>query len=316
MSLNDTSIDDALLCIAGLSIDIDSQTLGSIWTENQETVLKEVFDGQPYINRIATATKLWDSILRLTTAESVMLEQVICWVIADPVIVLEAMTQGVVSVVDMRASSLPDCQLQDFATQYLHEYLNCSPWMDEWRFIAQRLFNDATWEDVAALHIDKIVKDIWRWQFPLGAFEKWVNTVLGILKEDLTQAGTLFREFTNSHSVPSRKQNQCGLGTMWILTSDCAALWDPYVEELAGEFWYMIETTPLALPGSWVFDDEDDGDRSRCLLYPEEEGYKCLCRRQRFYRGNECIDNERLRVRGMMTCRERRPLYFDNGTEF
>ena len=194
MPLDDIDTHDVLLWMAGsaISSDPDPQTLASIWTENKEIILKEVFDGQPCINRIATATKLWDSILHLATAESVMLEQVIDWETADPSIVLEAMSQRVVSVADMRASSLLGCQLQDFAIQYLHEYFNCSPWMDEWRLVAQRLFRDATWEDLTALHIDNIVKDIWQWQFPLGAFEKWLNRVLGILKEDLTEAGFHF----------------------------------------------------------------------------------------------------------------------------
>lgn len=294
----------------------DLQTLDSIWTENKETLLKEVFDGQPYINKVATVTKFWDSILHLTTAESFMLEHFINWEFADPVLALEAMSQEVVSVVDMRATPKRGCQLQDFAIQYLHEYFNCSPLMDEWRLTAQKLFRGATWEDLAALHIDKIVKFIWKWQFPLGAFAKWINRVLGILKEDLSQAGFQLTMAPRFYGVPSRKESLSGLGTMWILTSDCAALWDPYVEELAGEFWYMIETTPLALPGSWVFDDEGAGDGFSCLLYPEEKFYNCLHRRRQFYRGNECIDNKRLKVRGMMTCREICPAYFSNGTEY
>ncbi|KAJ4018328.1 hypothetical protein NW752_005443 [Fusarium irregulare] len=245
------SMTGSIICICQ-----DLQTLDSIWTENKETLLKEVFDGQPYINKVATVTKFWDSILHLTTAESFMLEHFINWEFADPVLALEAMSQEVVSVVDMRATPKRGCQLQDFAIQYLHEYFNCSPLMDEWRLTAQKLFRGATWEDLAALHIDKIVKFIWKWQFPLGAFAKWINRVLGILKEDLSQAGFQLTMAPRFYGVPSRKESLSGLGTMWILTSDCAALWDPYVEELAGEFWYMIETTPLALPGSWVFDDE------------------------------------------------------------
>ena len=186
MPLDDVHILE-VLDTAGFAImiDRDPQTIASVLTENKETILKEVFGGQPYINKTATITKLWDSILHLTTAEPIMLDQVINWESADPLIALEAMSYGVVSVVDMRASSLQGCQLHDFAIQYLHEYLNCSPRMDEWRLTAQRLFRDATWEDLAALRIDKIVKDIWRWQFPLGAFEKWIDRVLRILKEDL-----------------------------------------------------------------------------------------------------------------------------------
>ena len=223
MSLDEIDILEVLLMMAGFSISIDSQlgTLASTWTEDKEIILKEVFDGQPYINKIATATKFWDSVLHLTTAQPVVLGQVIDWEVADPVIVLEAMSQGVVSAVDIRGSSLDGCRLQDFANSYLHEYLNCSPWMDEWRLIAQRLFRDATWEDLAALHIDQIVKYIWQWQFPLGAFGKWLDRVLGMLKEDLSQAGFVFEEATSSDSY---KQSRSGLGMVWMWTDECSAL--------------------------------------------------------------------------------------------
>ncbi len=33
--------------------------------------------------------------------------------------------------------------------------------------------------------------------------------------------------------------------------------WDPDVEELVGDFWEWIENPPLAMPGSWVDDDDD-----------------------------------------------------------
>lgn len=285
--------------------------LGQIWLDHREEMLKDVSDEKSGLDNVTRVTNLWKSLDYLPTAKPAEFVWCIVWKIADPRVAFEVMTQVAVSR-DGMGNRLQHCQLQDFAMQYLHECLNCSPWMGDWRLVVQKLFKDATWEDLVALHIDRLVKEIWQWQFPLGAFGKWLDRALGMLKEDLTQAGIVLGEVA---SFTNCKQSQSGLGTTWMSTDNCSALWDPVVEELAGEFWLMIETPWLAVPGSWVFDDEHDSDTSACLFWPADEDFLCHHRRRLFYRGNECIGNKLLRVRGMMTCREMCPSIFFDGTE-
>ncbi|RFN48572.1 hypothetical protein FIE12Z_7152, partial [Fusarium flagelliforme] len=261
ISLDDFDVEDAIDALFQTRINPnvkDFQELNQTWEDHKEELLKDVTDEQSGLDKVARTTNLWKFLGYFPTAQPADFIWGIDWGMVDPQVAFETISQGLVNLNELRRSTLEDYRLQDFAIQYLHEYLNCSPWMDNWRLVAQKLFQGAAWEDLVALNIDQIVKDIWQWQLPLGAFGKWLDRVLAMLKEDFIQAGIVFEGVTSPQCIVGCKKGESGLGTMWMSTDDCSALWDPYVEELAGEFWYTVENIPLAVPGSWLCDDEDD----------------------------------------------------------
>jgi hypothetical protein len=166
------------------------------------------------------------------------------------------------------------------------------------------------------------VKEIWQRQFPLGPFEKWFNKGLKMLMQDLAQAGIDVEEYIEFETMASYKHNseqqlmsRVGIPegdgpVLWFSMSgrspsSWALSWDPFVEELSGEFWATIENCEQTVPGSWVDEDDDDDGGSgkwRCLLESVVDSVFCYVRH---------TNNEELRVRGMMTCREMRQLSMD-----
>jgi len=332
--LDDIDVGVAIFSLIGTFLITDVthfQELNLVWTDYQREMLTDLIDEKSGLSKGARITKLWKSLDHLATKQSsgflTPLDDPVTknsgdflasidWTLADPQAVLETISRDSVNVHEIRRSPLVGCQLQDFGVQYFHEYLNCSPWMEDWRLIARKLFENATWEDLAALHIDQVVKDIWQWQFPLGVFERWLDRVLGMLKEDITRAGGDFKKLGSAYDM-SYEQNQPGSG-ITVSTGDSSKLWgcswDPYPEGLAGEFWSTIEASQLAVPGSWISDDEDTSGLSDCLFKCADRRFFCITRRLKFYRGNERIDDKLLRVKGMITCREVLPLIDSDGT--
>jgi hypothetical protein len=252
------------------------------------------------------------------------------WSFTNPLVPLGMLSQNLVGPETFRNGLLSfESNLQAFAIQYFHTFLNSLAAMEGWRLLARKIFVGATASEASSMNIMEILTSLWRRQFPLQPFEIWVRRALGMLLEDLAIAGIDLEEYMRLEAIrsydcgyegqsigyglelrPEMRIPESGpalvIHAIGSMPSDWAFSWDPCIEELSGQFWSMMSHTKRPIPGAWVdFDPyseqvlKDDG----CHM----EQFSCTVTRR--IGGNKLKEKKLLRVRGMTTCQETFPVF-------
>jgi hypothetical protein len=240
------------------------------------------------------------------------------------------LSRGAVAPENLRKSyGLSGSNLQDFAAEYLHTFLNSRASMEGWRLLARKMFVGATASEASSMNIIEALTSLWRRQFALQPFEIWVRRALGMLLEDLAIAGIDLEEYMRWEAIRSHECSYEGqsiaeglelrpemripesgpalvIHATGRMPSDWAFSWDPCVEELSGEFLSHIEQR---IPGAWV-DFDPYSEQGQALRYAKCHKKQRYCPIMRLMGGkNKLEENKLLRVRGMTTCEEMFPLY-------
>lgn len=263
------------------------------------------------------------------------LTDMIDWELVDPLVPLEMLSRGAVVPERLRKNyGLPGSNLQDFATEYLHTFLNGRASMEGWRLLTRKMFVGATASEASFMHIIGVLTSLWRRQFALQPFEIWVRRALGMLLEDLAIAGVDVEEYmrweaTCSYQSSDNSDGQRTVGLVRLrsgmripasgpalviratgrMPSDWAFSWDPCVEELSSEFWSILSLVEQPIPGAWA-DFDSYSEQEQALEYPGCHMRQRYCRIIRLMGGkNKLEESKLLRVRGMRTCEEMFPLY-------
>jgi hypothetical protein len=258
------------------------------------------------------------------------LTDTIDWELVNPLVPLEMLSRGAVAPENLRKSyGLSGSNLQDFAAEYLHTFLNSRASMEGWRLLARKMFVGATASEASSMNIIEALTSLWRRQFALQPFEIWVRRALGMLLEDLAIAGIDLEEYMRWEAIRSHECSYEGqsiaeglelrpemripesgpalvIHATGRMPSDWAFSWDPCVEELSGEFLSHIEQR---IPGAWV-DFDPYNEQGQALRYAKCHKKQRYCPIMRLMGGkNKLEENKLLRVRGMTTCEEMFPLY-------
>ncbi|KAF5002490.1 hypothetical protein FGRMN_315 [Fusarium graminum] len=243
------------------------------------------------------------------------------WAESNPAVALEMLSQGTAVARDFHTrSSTGELNVQGFATAYLHHFLNSPADMQDWRRLTRMMLAGGTEEEMSLLEVAKVVTKLWRRQFRINSFTKWIKKGLLILFEDLANAGIDLEEYMRWEAIRSREygnevQNlhnglclQLGMrlpefGLALVILAfgkephDWKISWDPCVEELSGEFWIAIEDSQIRMPGTWV-DDEwtEQGDHFNCQM-----GVEGSCAIKRMYQHSSEVQDKNTRVRGKIS---------------
>lgn len=132
------------------------------------------------------------------------LVDIIEWEMVNPLVPLEMLSRGVIAPENLRKRyGRSGSNLQDFATQYLHTFLNSRASMEGWRLLAREIFVGATASEASSMVIIEILTSLWRRQFALQPFETWVRKALVMLLEDLAVAGVDLEEYMRWEAIRS-----------------------------------------------------------------------------------------------------------------
>ncbi|SCV52682.1 uncharacterized protein FFB14_12731 [Fusarium fujikuroi] len=245
------------------------------------------------------------------------------WVDVNPRVPLKLIKSGLAETSDFP----PDlCCLHSLVSssltyQYFHTLLNSDESFHDWRRLARKVFLGVPLLDIVHPHdggfcsLSGIIEALWKRQFRLLPFARWIRRAVSLWLEDLAAAGINLEEYMSLELRYSRDyQNNSvykgtkmeirpgtrlpGSGPSLVVLSvgphadDWSFSWDPCVEELSGDFWTALEDAQLKVPGTWVDERTEDsvclmGDRVNCWL--------------RWYERKYC---EGFRVRGILTCQE------------
>ncbi|KAI8413211.1 hypothetical protein FOFC_06486 [Fusarium oxysporum] len=192
--------------------------------------------------------------------------------------------------------------------RYFHALLNNDSSFNDWRCLARKTFLEVSPLDIvhphdgAFLNLTGILEALWKRQFLLLPFARWIQNAITLWLEDLAAAGMNLEEYMSLELLYSRefhknivcKDTKVEIrpgahlpesGPSLVVLSvgpradDWSFSWDPCVEELSGEFWTTLEDAQIKVPGAWVDDRIEDyeclmGDPSTCWFRREEKFYK------------------------------------------
>ncbi|KAG7417657.1 hypothetical protein Forpe1208_v004475 [Fusarium oxysporum f. sp. rapae] len=278
----------------------------------------------------------------------------------DPAVPLELLRSGLAVAADFPpyvCSSSPDgicgCYSSSLIYEYFHALLNSDKNFHDWRCLARKALLGVSPLDIVHPHdgafwnLSSILEALWKRQFLLLPFARWIQNAVTLWLEDLAAAGINLEEYMSLELLYSREFHQNTVckdtkveiqpgarlpqsGPSLVILSvgsradDWSFSWDPCVEELSGEFWTTLEDAQIKVPGAWVDERTEDfeclmGDRTSCWFrqwirnMPKtaiRDILKEEHKQQMRLRGLEWTerkDRERLRIRGMTTCEEFSP---------
>lgn len=256
------------------------------------------------------------------------------WIDVNPAVPLELIKSSLARISDFRpiyCTTRPDgtcnCYDSNLIFQYFHALLNNDKGFHDWRCLARKALLGVSPLDIVHPHdgafwnLASTLAALWKRQFRLLPFERWIQNAVTLWLEDVAAAGINLVEYISLELLYSQDLQRDAAcqdtkmefrlgahlpesGPSLVILSvgpradDWSFSWDPCVEELSGEFWTALEDSQIKVPGAWV--DERTGD-FECLM---GNPTACCFRRQEW---PEIKYREGLRVRGMTTCEEFSP---------
>ncbi|EXK77594.1 hypothetical protein FOQG_17702 [Fusarium oxysporum f. sp. raphani 54005] len=237
------------------------------------------------------------------------------WWDVNPAVALELIKSGLAETSDFppyfcssRLDGICECYTDNFIYQYFHALLNNDSSFNDWRCLARKTFLEVSPLDIvhphdgAFLNLTGILEALWKRQFLLLPFARWIQNAITLWLEDLAAAGMNLEEYMSLELLYSRefhknivcKDTKVEIrpgahlpesGPSLVILSvgpradDWSFSWDPCVEELSGEFWTTLEDAQIKVPGAWVDDRIKDfeclmGDPNTCWFRREEKFYK------------------------------------------
>ncbi|KAF4996336.1 hypothetical protein FDECE_12480 [Fusarium decemcellulare] len=237
------------------------------------------------------------------------------WEWLDPELPLDLLTEGSITSSFFRQKPVYreekfGYDLYELLFHYFHMILN--GWdveVEHWRALVRGVFNGATPREVAQPWnlskrrlplLCRTLKDIWKRQFPLGAFTKWLARAVSMWLKDIADAGVDLEEYFlweistsrgDSELDPKIKLQRGGrileYGPSLVILEhgkrpeDWLLEWDPCVEELVGEFWNGVETPNV--PGAWVGDDDNEIEDGLTNFCPVGNPLGCILSSARYW---------------------------------
>ncbi|SCN93857.1 unnamed protein product [Fusarium fujikuroi] len=282
------------------------------------------------------------------------------WSCVNPAVPLELLRSGLAVAADFPpyicspgADGICRCYTSSLIYQYFHALLNNEKSFPDWRCLARKALLGVSPLDIVHPHegafcnLASILKALWKRQFRLLPFARWIQNAVTLWLEDVAAGGMNLEEYMSLellYSQDFQKNAVCKdmkieirpgarlpeSGPSLVILSvgpragDWFFSWDPCVEELSGGFWTALEDIPMKVPGAWVDERTEDFG---CLMGGL---HLCWIRRLTIYTSKmatrdipkeehkqqmrlqgpqrtERKDRESLQIRGMMTCEEFSP---------
>ncbi|KAF5710767.1 hypothetical protein FGLOB1_5297 [Fusarium globosum] len=230
------------------------------------------------------------------------------WTCVNPAVPLELLKSGLAVAADFSrciCSSGPDgicrCYTSSLMFQYFHALLNNDKSFPDWRRLARKALLGVSPLNIVHPHegafcsLTSILKALWKRQFRLFPFARWIQNAVTLWLEDVAAAGINLEEYMNLellYSLDFQKNAVCkdmkmkirpgarllesGPSLVILSVGPCAGdwsfSWDPCVEELSGDFWTALEDIPIKVPGAWVDERPEDfeslvGGHRLCWLW-------------------------------------------------
>ncbi|RBA20931.1 hypothetical protein FPRO05_08378 [Fusarium proliferatum] len=216
------------------------------------------------------------------------------WRCVNPAVPLELLKSGLAVAADFPpciCSSGPDgifhCYTSSLMFQYFHALLNNDKSFPDWRCLARKALlgvsplNIVHPHEGALCNLTSILKALWKLQFRLFPFTRWIQNAVILWLEDVAVAGINLEEYMSLellYSLDFQKNSVCKdmkmkirpgarlpeFGPSLVILSvgpragDWSFSWDPCVEELSGDFWTALEDIPIKMPGAWVDERPED----------------------------------------------------------
>ncbi|KAF5648485.1 uncharacterized protein FTJAE_1318 [Fusarium tjaetaba] len=325
------------------------------WTKETGGISIEYLEGHPFRDAFWTVPSAYTLLSKTESVRQVLPS--FDWIDVNPAVPLELIKSGLAGISDFHpfvCTTLLDgtcgCYDSSLIFQYFHALLNNDESFHDWRCLTRKVFLGLSPLDIVHPHdgafwnLASTLEALGKRQFRLLPFERWVQNAVTLWLEDVAAAGINLEEYMSLelqynrrlHNHTVRKDAKLEVrpvarlpasGPSLVILSvgpradDWSFSWDPFVEELSGEFWTALEDSQIKVPGAWV--DERTG-YIECLMGNLEP---CWFRRQeRRYKNKSSISNEipkemhmqamrlqgpewpeikyreGLRVRGMTTC--------------
>ncbi|KAF4953114.1 hypothetical protein FGADI_6264 [Fusarium gaditjirri] len=270
------------------------------------------------------------------------------WSFSNPAVALELIKSGIARTSDFppnfcvpRTDGTCQGETDTFIYQYFHALLNNEGSFNDWRCLARKMFLEVSPLDIVHPHdgffwnLTGIIEALWKRQFLLLPFARWIQNAVTLWLEDLAAAGINLEEYMSLELLYSRKFRNNAVykdtkavmrpgarlpesGPSLVILSvgpradDWSFSWDPCVEELSGEFWTTLEDAHIKVPGAWVEERTEDfgcimGYHSWCLFRRAARSWSKMPSkrmRSRGLHGTKRKGRKRLRIRGMVTCEE------------
>ncbi|KAI1039142.1 hypothetical protein LB505_007515 [Fusarium chuoi] len=278
----------------------------------------------------------------------------------DPAVPLELLRGGLAVAADFppyvcssSTNGICGCYTSSLIYEYFHALLNNEKTFHDWRCLARKALLGVSPLDIVHPHdgafwnLTSILEVLWKRQFLLLPFERWIQNAVTLWLEDVAAAGINLEDYMSLELLYSREFDQDTVckgtkvevqpgvrlpesGPSLVILSvgsrahDWSFSWDPCVEELSGEFWSTIKDAQIKVPGAWVDEGPEDLEclmRHRDLCWFRRwirneakiaKGYnpKEEHKQQMRLRGLEGTERKGhggLRIRGMTTCEEFSP---------
>ncbi|KAM5516609.1 hypothetical protein FOXYSP1_03560 [Fusarium oxysporum f. sp. phaseoli] len=287
--------------------------LGRHWTTEIGGISSEYLERHPFSDAFWKVPSVYTLLLETGSVRQMLPS--LSWWDVNPAVALELIKSGLAETSDFppyfcssRLDGICECYTDNFIYQYFHALLNNDSSFNDWRCLARKTFLEVSPLDIvhphdgAFLNLTGILEALWKRQFLLLPFARWIQNAITLWLEDLAAAGMNLEEYMSLELLYSRefhknivcKDTKVEIrpgahlpesGPSLVILSvgpradDWSFSWDPCVEELSGEFWTTLEDAQIKVPGAWVDDRIEDyeclmGDPSTCWFRREEKFYK------------------------------------------
>ncbi|ENH65198.1 hypothetical protein FOC1_g10006051 [Fusarium oxysporum f. sp. cubense race 1] len=287
--------------------------LGRHWTTEIGGISGEYLERHPFSDAFWKVPSVYTLLLETGSVRQMLPS--LSWWDVNPAVALELIKSGLAETSDFppyfcssRLDGICECYTDNFIYQYFHALLNNDSSFNDWRCLARKTFLEVSPLDIVHPHdgafsnLTGILEALWKRQFLLLPFARWIQNAITLWLEDLAAAGMNLEEYMSLELLYSRefhknivcKDTKVEIrpgahlpesGPSLVILSvgpradDWSFSWDPCVEELSGEFWTTLEDAQIKVPGAWVDDRIEDfeclmGDPSTCWFRREEKFYK------------------------------------------
>lgn len=303
----------------------NSMELARIWTAEMGGIGQEYYKTSNFVPAFWSVPNLYTILSEPGSVRQVINSFI--WGYLNPTVMLELLKSGLAVPSDfppcrctMIWTGICDCYDKNFLYQYFHTLLNKDKSFSDWRCLARKVFLGVPPLNIVHPHegafssLTSILEGLWRRQFPLLPFERWIQNATTLWLEDLAEAKIDLEEYMSLEVLYSREchmdcsgkhtevEIQPGtrlpeFGPSLVILSvgpradDWSFSWDPCVEELSGEFWTTLDNAQIKVPGAWVDERNEDFE---CLM-----GDRKLCRFRRWEKYNKQIKMGNMVIKGI-----------------
>ncbi|KAG9501587.1 hypothetical protein J7337_007278 [Fusarium musae] len=283
------------------------------WTKEIEGILSEGLEGRHFRAAFWRVPNVYTLLSETGSVRQVLPS--FDWIDVNPAVPLELIKSGLARISDFRpiyCTTRPDgtcdCYDSNLIFQYFHALLNNDKGFHDWRCLARKALLGVSPLDIVHPHdgafwnLTSTLAALWKRQFRLLPFERWIQNAVTLWLEDVAAAGINLVEYMSLELLYSQDLQRDAAcqdtkmefrlgahlpesGPSLVILSvgpradDWSFSWDPCVEELSGEFWTALEDSRIKVPGAWVDERTEDfeclmGNPTACWFRRQERYYK------------------------------------------